>query len=223
MSDQILEVRSGFNPLPTRDSAVDVSGFAAWLAKSGAEIGIPSNPYEVIRYRCYDATGKMATHILYRKESGQLTWTGQSFAHYESFINGEAFPRQPDRAEGVFLTTYPTASAQQGLVDQARYEGWVANGKPPSPSSSPFVAPPVPARSRSNITRERLLERDGDECWFCGKGMGADSTIEHLVPKSAGGRNMLANYALAHRSCNNGAGNMPLIKKIEMRNRLRAS
>jgi hypothetical protein len=174
-----------------RDAQMDVSNFAAWLAKNGAEIGIPSNPYEVIRYRAYpEAGGKAETHIVYRKESGALTWTGASQSHYSQFASGEAIypatkPYQPDaRGDTPFLVTFP------------------AKGKAP--------------------TRAKLLERDGDKCWFCGDPMGDDITIEHLVPKSAGGRNMAANYALAHKRCNHQAADLPLVDKIELRQRMRS-
>lgn len=177
-------------PAPTRSAQFDMQGFASWLAMGGAEIGIPSNPYEVIRYRSYPyGGGKLQTHIVYRKETDELTWCGESRAHYGMFKSGCAFTEQPRANPAVFLTTYPTETAKVKL--------------------------------KSEVRRESLLARDGDECWFCGDPLGDDITIEHLVPKSVGGRNMLANYALAHADCNHRAANKPLIQKIELRNKLR--
>ncbi len=75
---------------------------------------------------------------------------------------------------------------------------------------------------RRAVKRQELLARDGDGCWFCGTAMGEDCTIEHLVPRSKGGGNSLANYALAHRQCNADAADLPLVEKIEMRTKLRA-
>ena len=176
--------------LPIRDAQFDVANFAAWLAKSGAEIGIPCNPYEVIRYRAHDGGHRAATHIVYRRENGSLTWTGKSQSHYIQFMTGAAmWPDKPRDPNAPFLITYPTAAAKKAM---------------------------------GTITREKLLARDGDECWFCGLPMGEDCTIEHLVPKAKGGRNMAANYALAHRRCNNDAADLPLVKKIEMRAQMRA-
>ena len=154
-------------------------------------MGVPTNPYEVIRYRAYvDGRAAVATHIVYRKETGLLTWTGKAREHYQQFLSGAAlWPTAPSDPNRPFLKTYPTEAAKK--------------------------------RARSEVTREKLLDRDGDACWFCGKPMGEDVTIEHLVPKSSGGRNMLANYALAHRKCNNDAADLPLVKKIELRTRLR--
>lgn len=178
--------------LPIRDAQFNVQSFVAWLAKNGAEVGIPNNPYEVVRYRAYvEGACSPATHIVYRKESGLLTWTGTSRAHYERFLSGEALPGRHQSSPNTFLVTYPTEAAKKRL--------------------------------RGEVTRERLLARDGDECWFCGRPMGQDCTIEHLVPKARGGRNTLANYALAHRRCNNSAADIPLTKKIELRARLRAA
>lgn len=179
--------------LPIRDAQFDVAAFASWLASNGAELGIPSNPYEVIRYRAYvPGVSAPATHVVYRKETGLLTWVGDTKSHYQQFLTGSRmWPDKPVEPGAPFLITFPTEKAKKAL--------------------------------RGEITREKLLARDGDECWFCGHAMGDDCTIEHLVPKSAGGRNMLANYALAHRRCNNDVGNMPLTEKIELRNRLRAA
>ena len=76
--------------VPIRRAQFDVQQFAAWLASEGAEICIPTNPYEVIRYRAYwRGTTKAATHIVYAKENGLLTWTGASLGHYRAFLDGE--------------------------------------------------------------------------------------------------------------------------------------
>jgi hypothetical protein len=45
--------------------------------------------------------------------------------------------------------------------------------------------------------------------------------IEHLLPVTAGGPSHLANYALAHRSCNEEAGTLSLVEKLRLRDRLR--
>jgi hypothetical protein len=179
--------------LPIRRNQFKTADFAAWLASNGAEIGIPTNPYEVIRYRAYHAgSNKALTHIVYAKESGLLNFQGASAQHYGLFAAGLSFGRE------------------------------AALSGPSSPRQTPQNAKPAEP-SKGVIRRKKLIERDGDECWFCGIPMGADMTIEHLVPKSAGGGNKLANYALAHAKCNHDAADMPLVQKIELRNRLRTT
>lgn len=169
--------------LPIRRTQFNMAGFAVWLSNSGAEVGAPTNPYELIRYRAYAEGGsKTATHIVYTKDNGLLTFCGDSRKHYEAFLGGLI-----DK-----LITGPKRRDRRGGSDAAR-------------------------------TRRKLLARDGDECWFCGKPMGDDCTIEHLVPKSTGGANRLANYALAHGVCNKAAADKPLVEKIAMRARLRAT
>lgn len=176
------------NTVPARIEKVDVSGFISWLAKNGAEIGMPTNPYEVVRYKSYtDNATKPMTSVVYRKDSGLVTWTGASFKHYQRFLDGENWLRKETTVKESIASTF---KAPSGLSVAAKH-------------------------------RAKLLKRDGDECWFCGLPMGDDLTIEHLVPKSDGGRNTLANYALAHKKCNNAAADKPLIQKIEIRNRMR--
>lgn len=71
--------------------------------------------------------------------------------------------------------------------------------------------------------RRKLVERDGDVCWFCGCFLNGDETIEHLVAKARGGFNTLDNYALAHAECNRRAGSLPLVGKLALRQMLRES
>jgi hypothetical protein len=179
--------------LPVRRSQFQTAEFVAWLSRNGAEIRQQTNPYEVVRYLAYGDRGKKAeTHIVYAKENGLLTFTGRSRVHYEAFLFG-----------------------CQMYSDGNPPEGWVRpSGEPFNKASS---KKPVGA-----VRREKLLQRDGDECWFCGLAMGDDCTIEHLIPKSKGGGNRLDNYALAHAECNHRAADLPLVKKIELRASLRA-
>jgi len=175
--------------MPIRRAQFMVGNFAAWLARNGAEIGTPTNPYEVIRYRAFWCGSKRAaTHVVYAKENGLLTFTSGSAEHYAAFLRGDVMSPQ-------------AASATEPVN--------------PRPGKDPK------AESHGDKVRRKLLARDGDECWFCGKSMGDDATLEHLVPKSRGGGNRLDNYALAHRVCNNLAGDKPLVAKIELRAQLR--
>jgi hypothetical protein len=54
--------------LPIRRAQFDVQGFAASLASNGAEVGVPTNPYEVIRYRAYRANGPHALRMVAEME-----------------------------------------------------------------------------------------------------------------------------------------------------------
>lgn len=62
---------------------------------------------------------------------------------------------------------------------------------------------------------EELAARDGWVCWLCEgeidpdaiRGHPAAATVDHVVPKSRGGRTEPANLRLAHRRCNAQRGN----------------
>jgi hypothetical protein len=181
--------------LPLRREQFKTAGFAAWLAQHGAEVGKPSNPYEVIRYRAYWLRPDRAeTHIVYAKENGRLTFTGGSRAHYQRFLVGE-----------------PMMQAGEQFISKFDYH---------TPENDSPDAPKVGLSARR---RARLIARDGTDCWFCGKAMGDDVTLEHLVPQSRGGGNDSANLVLAHASCNQTAANMSISEKVELRSQLRAS
>lgn len=60
---------------------------------------------------------------------------------------------------------------------------------------------------------KRLLERDGDRCYYCGMKFDFSvrhtrPTIDHVKPQSKGGGSSIHNLRLACRSCNNHKGDM---------------
>lgn len=181
--------------VPIRRKDFKVAEFLAFVAANGGEVGTPTSPYEVVRYRAYwRGTQTSAVHIVYAKENGLLTWTGGSQGHYRAFLDGARMDDLPGASEGP-----KAAPAEQRLPKKG--------GKGKSTSK----------------TRAAIRARDGNDCWFCGKPMGDDCTLEHLVAKAKGGANSLANYALAHRKCNADAADLPLVEKIAMRDRLRTT
>jgi hypothetical protein len=176
--------------LPIRRQQVKVERFLAWLAENGAEVGTPTNPYEVVRYRAYWKKGRAETHIIYAKESGLLTFTGASRLHYERFLAGA-----------------PLVGKGEPFVSKFDYA---------APDDQPLEAGEGPTARR----RKKLMERDGDGCWFCGQPLGSDVTLEHLVPRSRGGGNDAANCVLAHAKCNQDAANLSISEKVELRAKL---
>ena len=59
-----------------------------------------------------------------------------------------------------------------------------------------------------------LLDRDGDLCFFCMSNLGGDVTVEHLLSITHGGSNHISNMVLSHRLCNQKAGHLSLMEKI---------
>lgn len=101
----------------------------------------------------------------------------------------------------------------------------------------------LPWRAKAKTTRRggkvkrqhqisALLERDGNECFYCGrlmapKGEAADAgdemSIEHLCPIAQGGPDTLSNMALAHGRCNREAGHLSVVEKVRLREACRAT
>ena len=68
--------------------------------------------------------------------------------------------------------------------------------------------------------RHGLIERDGNNCFYCLEPMEeGDASVEHLVSVHKGGPNHMDNMALAHRNCNARVGNLPLVQKLKVRER----
>ena len=73
-------------------------------------------------------------------------------------------------------------------------------------------------RLRVRVNRQRILKRDNHSCVYCGSKR--ELTIDHLIPKSKGGKNTWDNLVTCCISCNSKKGdkmlyetNMKLIKK----------
>lgn len=74
----------------------------------------------------------------------------------------------------------------------------------------------LPASSKDKL-RMRLIERDGARCAYCGRQLSMEeATIEHVVPKSAGGPSNLHNYLLACAECNRAVANYTIGQKVDV-------
>lgn len=58
--------------------------FRAWLSERGAEVLLPTNPWELIRFR---ANGQ--TSIVYQRKGGKVTYTGESWEAAEAWRSGD--------------------------------------------------------------------------------------------------------------------------------------
>ena len=70
-------------------------------------------------------------------------------------------------------------------------------------------------RKKTYISQKKaILKRDGDCCFYCMEKLNDDITLEHLIPITQGGKNILSNMVLCHEKCNQLMGDKPLVKKI---------
>lgn len=79
---------------------------------------------------------------------------------------------------------------------------WAASGRFDRPAVivlSRYVRMPR-ARHAPPVTRRGVLRRDGNRCGYCGK---AASTIDHVLPRSRGGKNSWENLVACCLRCNN--------------------
>ena len=67
----------------------------------------------------------------------------------------------------------------------------------------------IDVRSRRNkvTNRHRILARDHYRCQYCGKrGTAFDLTLDHIMPRSRGGRTIAENLVAACQTCNSRKG-----------------
>ena len=63
---------------------------------------------------------------------------------------------------------------------------------------------PLP-RKRVMLSRKNIVKRDNHRCQYCGRVSGA-MTVDHVVPRKLGGRDMWENLVCACIECNNRKG-----------------
>ncbi len=68
-----------------------------------------------------------------------------------------------------------------------------------------FVRQPVAPTLSFN--KKNILKRDAHTCQYCGRNGGERMTIDHVIPKSLGGRTVWENVVSACRACNLRKGN----------------
>lgn len=64
--------------------------------------------------------------------------------------------------------------------------------------------PPVQTLS---FNKKNILKRDGYTCQYCGRNSGERMTIDHIIPRSHGGKMVWENVVSACRACNTRKGN----------------
>lgn len=64
-----------------------------------------------------------------------------------------------------------------------------------------------PAHNTISFNKKNIFKRDAYTCQYCGRDSGERMTIDHVVPKSQGGRTIWENVVSACRACNLRKGN----------------
>lgn len=87
--------------------------------------------------------------------------------------------------------------------------------KPASPPKKVQANKPVAAKKESKL--DKLLFRQDGKCFFCGKSIGKlEASIEHLQPKSSGGKNDDGNTVACCAGLNRALNDMSLKEKLKM-------
>lgn len=101
-------------------------------------------------------------------------------------------------------------NAQAALVAFCTAGDWRATPRPPAD-------PHVPTDRKREQRILSIAFRDGWTCGLCGGALNRlTATLEHFVPRTAGGPDHPANLILAHRGCNAQASHMSVREKLEL-------
>lgn len=90
--------------------------------------------------------------------------------------------------------------------------------------ATPPSVPEAGATASSGAARRRrhrianIRKRDGDHCFYCHKVMDReDMTLEHLLPQHLKASESALNMVLAHKRCNEQAGDLSVAEKVRLR------
>lgn len=65
----------------------------------------------------------------------------------------------------------------------------------------------IPRKLPLAVTRRSVLSRDGCTCQYCGRSLSsAELTLDHVLPRSRGGKTMWENVVAACKPCNHRKG-----------------
>jgi len=118
---------------------------------------------------------------------------------------------------------------RKNLVARSKKRGISVRGPDVATAAAAFVAGrawrPFGGASRHagkglDGLRAELRLRDGPDCFYCGRPLGDDVTIEELLARAWNGPRRAENCALAHARCNELAGSLPVVHKVRLRDRL---
>jgi hypothetical protein len=117
------------------------------------------------------------------------------------------------RANGAIGVVYNNKRSDFTFVNEAQkaYDAFMNNREY---SNKIFIH----KRQRASVLMRSVIERDGSQCFYCGKALKDDDmTIEHLLSISSGGSNHLSNLAISCKPCNSEAGRLPIVEKVKLR------
>lgn len=82
-----------------------------------------------------------------------------------------------------------------------------------------WTAQKIFVRTARAKVENKLLRRDGNECFYCAITFTEEipPTLEHLLSIADGGNNHASNLALCCEACNKEVGDFPIAQKIKIR------
>ena len=91
----------------------EVDQFKAWVAMRGGEVLVPTNEYEIVRFR-----GDGVTSIIYQKLTGQRTFTGRARDAWQAFKAGDGAYRITKRTAKVHYNSGRPTPVIRTLIDR---------------------------------------------------------------------------------------------------------
>ena len=172
----------------------DLNRFFGWV-KAHARFEILDNVDEeqIFNYTLYG--NLISWDIRWKKAGDEIFYLvhPQVMLHYEAMLTGKDFPTKERLRLGKVKIWDPWTQKEVQIVKPTRS--------------------PKKRKSGKSVGKKRIY---GSNCFYCGKDLGEDVTLEHLVPKARGGQNHAANLRLAHAKCNNFVGSMTLEAKARL-------
>lgn len=122
-------------------------------------------------------------------------------------------PTSPERAAQI------AAKGKGDLQQDTEGRVWLQLRYTPQPTEVPPRRGGKQAKWRRK-TIAAIRRRDGDDCFYCLERLSREEmTLEHLLSKSLKGSDSTKNLVIAHKDCNDKAGNLSIAEKVRLRER----
>lgn len=105
--------------------------------------------------------------------------------------------------KAVKLMVKGKAEAVQGSGSVADIQAASEKFSVPSILRLLVVIPWKAHMGRMRFTRKNVMIRDNNECQYCGIKVGKNASIDHVIPRSRGGKTDYTNCVACCKSCNN--------------------
>lgn len=120
---------------------------------------------------------------------------------YTLVLNSDYLPLEIQDSKRAFLNVYKDTVDSIDIYPDAKFRSTLDEWDVPSVvRTRTFVRRPY---QKASLTKANVHKRDGYTCVYCGEDARKHLTVDHVIPRSRGGKNSWDNLVTCCFACNN--------------------